>query len=229
MVDTLLSDALSFDGLAAAETITGQSYKDDKSTEALGLFLHFTEGAKKNALLAALDDTSHACLLSDYLRIAVDEGFEIVLQIPFLGISYAIPIAEITETFYVMFHKRDGILLCFDTFGGDKVNGGNFYYNWVPNSEDSYHEATSNGSFMKVEDHFVWVGYHNCREALRHKLSRLGEKGSFLTPWVEQPFLWLLHYMDYKAKDYDYKAIIAARIAMLPEYVQKAIVGEPAP
>jgi hypothetical protein len=37
--------------------------------------------------------------------------------------------------------------------------------------------------------------------------------------------MWLLHYMDTKVKGYDYKAITADRIAMLPEDVRTAISG----
>jgi len=40
----------------------------------------------------------------------------------------------------------------------------------------------------------VWVGSHDCREAVITNLSAMKEKGVFLTKWVESPFLWLSHH-----------------------------------
>lgn len=69
----------------------------------------------------------------------------------------------------------------------------------------------------------VWSGDHDAREAIRHNMERLEEFGKFVTPWTRQPFLYLLHYMDTKQDGYDYKAITAERIKMLPADVQSAI------
>lgn len=77
----------------------------------------------------------------------------------------------------------------------------------------------------------VWVGSHDCREAIRHNISKLEEFGEFLTPWQESPFLWLLHHMDTQSpegkdlgyKSYDYEGITKSRIAQLPEDVRRAI------
>lgn len=49
------------------------------------------------------------------------------------------------------------------------------------------------------------------------------QNGQFVTPWREQPVIWLLTYMDTKAPSYDYKAITKGRIAKLPEEVRRAI------
>ena len=54
-------------------------------------------------------------------------------------------------------------------------------------------------------------------------LGRLAKHGTFVSPWVERPFLWLLNYMDTKTEGYDYKAINEARIAKLPEHVRTCI------
>jgi hypothetical protein len=69
----------------------------------------------------------------------------------------------------------------------------------------------------------IWCGTHDVREAIRHKLALLRQHGQFVCPWVKQPFLWLLHYMDTKVEGYDYKAIADARIAMLPRHVRATI------
>jgi hypothetical protein len=70
--------------------------------------------------------------------------------------------------------------------------------------------------------HSVWVGDHDAREALRHNLTRLDEYGLFVTPWIEQPFLWLLHYGDKDESD-NYKQINAERMAMLPSDGRQAV------
>lgn len=72
----------------------------------------------------------------------------------------------------------------------------------------------------------IWSGDHDCREALKFNINRLAENGTFLKKWNEQPFLWLLHYMDTKKEGYNYKSINEERIAMLPIDVQELIKGE---
>lgn len=71
----------------------------------------------------------------------------------------------------------------------------------------------------------IWSGNHDCREALKFKINRLAENGTFVAKWKKQPFLWLLHYMDTKNEDYNYKVINEERIAMLPVDVQELIKG----
>lgn len=75
----------------------------------------------------------------------------------------------------------------------------------------------------KLGHRTVWSGNHDCREAVKLKITNMINKGVFLPKWKEQPFLWLLHYMDTKTKGYDYKKINEERIAMLPQYVRDAI------
>ena len=58
-------------------------------------------------------------------------------------------------------------------------------------------EFTSSGSFKHPDgfvtsdvrdaaynnNELIWVGYHDCREALRFHIRRLREDGTFLNPW----------------------------------------------
>lgn len=271
------------DALAKAEEITGSSYKNDELTGMLGLIISAQKNAITTKLLEELDDTTFSNRESDYLRKMQDFGFDIVLTIPFNNKE------GIEERFYVLFHRRLGILLQFDTFTWSddgswakagkqvpppSVNGGKFYYNWSPNSKTNRNGLTSSGGFMsKREDRFctmfdnnlneidqntlnipaevdffsstkeerdenrklidealskvsyrmVWVGDHDCREAVKTNILGLIDNGVFLPKWKKRPFLWLLHYMDTKTEGYDYEAITNERIAMLPEDVRKAI------
>ncbi len=209
---------LKFDAFDTAMKLTGVSYKESEATSAIGVGLFIGANNLKRQVLSSLDDTHYLTTLTEYLRIAKEEEFEIVLEVPFLGYDHK------QESLFVLFNKADGILLCFDTYGGKKVNGGHFYYNWIPNG--SWREAscfTSSGGFHEIDGHLIWSGDHDCREALRAHLAGLRDHGKFVTPWKDQPFLWLLHYMDTKVEGYDHKAITESRIGQFPDEIKNAI------
>ncbi len=226
--DDNLSKLLRFDPLDFAGNLTGVDYKESKITEALGVGMHFSHSDAKRAALVAAGDSPFGCDLPRYLEIIAEEGFEQVLALPFdgreeLGVTPK-------ETLFVYWKPEDGVILCFDTFHG-RLNGGKFFYNWkLAAGETERHDVTSSGHWVKQPDEsMVWVGDHDCREAIRFHLRQLRTVGQFVTPWVTRPTpFWLLHYMDYK-KDYAaengriYDRISAERIAMLPESVRKAI------
>lgn len=74
----------------------------------------------------------------------------------------------------------------------------------------------------------VWVGDHDCREAIITKIKALFENGTFVKEWKSCPFSWLTNYMDHKGnvgmqsfeKYYEKTRNI---IAKLPAHVQKRI------
>lgn len=216
-----INDALHFDPLAEAERVTGSLYKGSMETIELGVMLMQTHGVKKKQMLEANDDTTLSNKLDRYLRIVGEEGFREILKVPFTS-----PSSQKKECLYVMYHDSDGILLVFDTYGGDHVNGGKFYYNIRLEPKASGHRVTSSGSYRQVGDGYVWVGDHDCREALRHHITQLRAHGEFVKEWVEQPFLWILHHGDTTFEDYDYEMINSERIAMLPIEVQRSISGK---
>lgn len=224
MNDKELKDILEFDPIDDAERKTGQSYKTSKFTAALGFISHLEHTANKHTVLAQLDDTSMATPLPDYLRIVKEIGFETVYHESFLYKKYGH-----TDEQYIMW--RNGVLLSFDTWHGNKVNGGNFYYNWRYNVE-KYWEYTSSGHIHKTEN--VYVGHHDCREAIRFHIRKLEENGSFLPVWIETVRPWLINYNDshkveelygdnwtLRMKEYD--RINKEKIERLPKNIQEAI------
>lgn len=213
-------DAMDFDPYAMAEKIVGRGTTD---TDLLGLRLLVTSNRIKNDLLKKADDTGYSNELSNYIRIVREEGFELVLETPFVGKSWSGEEPPM-EKHFVFFHPQEGILLSFDTFGGKSVNGGKFYYNWAPNMVGNSHDYTSSGSW--VEYPTLWEGDHDCREGFRLNLCNLRANGKFVTPWVKSPFIWLLHHMDTENPNYNYKSINDSRVARLPEYVQRAIASQ---
>lgn len=183
-------------------------------------------GGRVHAALDARDDTRFGASIEDYLRIAKRLGFEQVSR-------ERVDCPERPGEFghlYILWNAERGILLKFDTYwewcGGKpaaSVNGGNFYYNWMPNDPaQPWGGVTSSGGYRKRGDDLVWIGHHDCREALAFHVEELAAAGRFVTPWVERPFLWLLSWADTKG-DYDHNEINARRIAALPEEVRNAI------
>jgi len=220
-MDKKIDDVLKFDPIDTAEKMMGGDRSD--ASMFLGLALAMENNEQKERVLNASGDTHFSTTLDQYISIVQGIGFEQVLCIPFVGEKWGKETAP-QEKFFVFFDKSRSILLTFDTYNSGKVNGGKFLYNIKPNNEKSFYNVISSGGYTKDSDgNYVWVGDHDCREAIKHKIARLEENGQFLTKWLERPFLWLLHYMDTKDKNYDYRAINAERIAMLPDYVQEAI------
>jgi len=231
-----IGDALKFDAFTAAEDLTGKSYKNDKETESLGFAAHIANSKRKEMLLSANGDTCFSETEESYLKKVEEFGFKSLLVEPFINKD------KIEERLHIMFHYGYSILLVWDTHtwgddgswakSGEKVpppsrNGGKFYYNWLPNNKDNRFGLTSSGGYTedKFTGNLIWCGDHDCREGLKHNINNLAENGTFLGTWIDQPFLWLLHYMDTEEEGYDYEAINKNRIEKLPEDVQRCIKG----
>lgn len=229
-----LNDMLKFDPLQAAEDLLGKSYKTNDDVTMLGLAISQIHNAQKNAALDQAGDSKFSNDLISYKHIISDIGFEQVLEIPFQvpGWNDSDPVRN--EKFFAYAHRELGILLCFDTYSETRVNGGNFYYCWVPNSTVNVWSVTSSGGWRTSDDDTIrtsddgiayWEGSHDCREAIRFNINRLRENGKFLQKWPTASanrFIWLLHHGDTVGK-YDYKAINAARLGLCPEWVQDFI------
>jgi len=211
-----VADALRFDALDTAEKLMGGSiHVDDPLTMAVGIGLMQANAAAKERMLTDRGDTTFSNKLDRYCEIVEAYGFEQVLCLPFENDR-----GEPEQMF--VYATRDGLLLRFDTYNALHVNAASVYYNWRYSAYAPKWECTSSGH--GTEDG-VWVGNHDAREALLFNMDRLKARGELLSPWIEQPFLWLLHYMDTKSKGYDYNAINGARIAMLPEWVRQMILA----
>lgn len=217
-----LEKLLNYDPLAEAEKDTGASYKESEFTQHIGFLNHLEHVTKKEEALFSANDTVLSNDLDRYLRIVQDIGFEAALALPFIGRPSG---SKKTYDERLFIFWKNGVLLVFDTYLEESVNGGHFYYNWIPNDYKEGRHYTSSGGYYG-EDPMIWAGDHDCREALRFHIQRLEENGTFLPVWKNKPFLWLLHYMDTKDDDYDYEAINKERISMLPKEIQKAIKGK---
>lgn len=212
-IDAELAVVMKIDPLATAEDISGQRVEDGGLGFAFGLAMVHSKSEKMRELLTARNDIWDGMPLLDYLRTIEQNGYERLFEIPFEADGRR-------ETLFFYAH-RDGLLLKFDTYAGDRVNSGNVYYCWEPSGETDFWITSSGG--MIGTDHKIWVGNHDCREALIFNMDRLRAHGRFVTRWPKRPFLWLLHYQDAKVEGYDYEAINTERIAMMPDWVREMI------
>ncbi|MCC6404831.1 MAG: hypothetical protein IT405_00370 [Candidatus Yanofskybacteria bacterium] len=195
--DGRIGELLEYDAIAVGEDMAEFAGLGPDVGVPLGFMLFQDANARKEQALTEADDTVLLGDLERYLRIVAAEGFTEVLRVPFtVEDNYGSSGGEVKrEALFVFFHDRDGILLVFDTYGGGKVNSGHFYYNWVPKRSQQLGMPTGASGGWYGER--LWVGHHDCREALRFKLRRLRQRGSFVPTWQRQPFLWLLHYGDH--------------------------------
>jgi hypothetical protein len=212
--DKQIEKILKRDALDETEKMTGSSYKDSPFTQQMAILNHLEAVAHREAAMLLTGDTAFSNKLDYYMKAASSIGFKKVLELPFAVKSDWDERPRI-ETYFIFW--RDGILLSFDTYNSDHVNGGHFYYNWK-GPRGSY---LSSGHAVEND---IWVGDHDCREGLKFHIRQLEENGSFLPKWVERPFLWMLHHGDTaNDKVYDYESLNAKRIAMLPREVREAI------
>src|SRR6185312_10523331 len=132
------------------------------------------------AALAKLEDTQLSNTLENYTRIIREEGFEKVLEIPFVGKAYSGEEPP-AESFQVWFHP-DGLLLDFDTFRTTHVNAAKFYFNVRLKEYKSGWNLRCSGGCAK-NDGAVFVGDLDAREALRFHIRQLRDDGQLLNPW----------------------------------------------
>lgn len=211
------------DPLAAAEQITGESYKDSELTSSIGLSLHVQKCEQMHALMQMTDDTSYRSSMADHMRIAKDLGFEVVYQE-----SHFVQRHKCEDTYYVLWHP-DGILMQCESYGEHR-NTAKIYYNLAGNV-DVLWKVISSGHTAPDGDDWVLVGHHDVRECMRHKIGMLRDAGTFRKAWFECPSLFLHPYWeDELLGKWDYQnpvweAAHGRRFAALPEHVQLAIRG----
>lgn len=232
---TRIDQLLRFDPYAAGEQLARLDGRGLQDQQATGFALHIAHTHLKHKALMDSGDTALSTTVRRYREIITELGFELVLTVPFTVVGIGSPTRS--EAMYVYAH-RDGMLLKFDTFthrnGRQQVphvNGGNLYFCWqssVPNRAPH----RSSGRFNSLptadalaETDLYWVGYLDCREAIRHKVNGLLADGKLFPKWPEgnDQFLWLLHYGDTKDPDYDHKAITSQRVTVLPQWVRDMV------
>ena len=196
---------LSYDSLAEAERIS-----------------------KKRQIMSVNKDTYYGMEISEYEDVVQDIGFRELKRWHF---RY-----EDKDAYMAVWWHDFGILLKYDTFPlkhSHDVNGGDFYYNWIPEGQDEIFQHTSSGG-MGADG--VWSGYHDARAAIRFHVHDLLSHGRYVVPWTHNPLnsITFMHYGD-KPKhtgswtteeDVAMTAISKARFMELPEDIRKLMIPE---
>jgi hypothetical protein len=215
--------ALKFDPLAKAEEITGKSYKEDKTTESLGVALHFLGSKAKEQMLQASGDSYFNMEYAKFLKLALEMGFSEVLSDTFVGND------EKKETFKLLWNPS-GLLLKAESFSWPDcmhVNSSDIYFNWEPNSKVSNPDIGYSGGYEKNGEKLILVGHFDTREGMKTNLKCLLEDGRLVVPWFKSPSLFLLTYGEQKSLPEDWKfrrklydEVNALRVERLPAYVR---------
>lgn len=217
---------LNVDPLALAEKITGQSYKTDHETMMAGFALALNQNKRIKEAAEAADDYHYGIKFPNAVRIAESEGFKEVGRVEFKGKVWNEGDIAPDEVMLFMWHD-DGLFLMLESYRGTgedgSLNMGTVYFNWKCNDQNRPFFPKSSGSCEKVGDEYIHVGNRDVRDGLRYVCRELRSKGTILNDWVTCGWLWLLHYMDTKAEDYNYKQINAERYAKLPEHVRNTM------
>jgi len=192
MNDKKIKALLDFDGLAEAERVTGQSYKENDGVSFLGMIFAMEKGQKMEQAMKATNDAYYHIDFSEYLSILYDIGFESLIPLQ----PHADPLrAKDGDEEAVFVHKNYGIILVLDTFNKN-LNSCNFFYCWKPNGKaEMFLDCLSSGGYTKINNEYFWMGHHDGREAIRYHIKQLLKQGQFITPWVKFDTSFLI-YMD---------------------------------
>jgi hypothetical protein len=202
---------LNYAGLSEAEKFTGKSYKEDETTEMLGLLLHVRGNEDKKEMLKNNNDTYFHMPTQGYISIIEDFGFKKIFEEDIPG----------TWDKYYCFWK-DGLLLAFDTYWDHQsINGGDLYFELQGDSSNktwySYFGIVGfSGKFI----HDIIVGSIDCREGLITQIKYLSEHFKILNDWPEPHRLWLLNYKD---KADNSKEINRIKLNSFPENIKQSI------
>jgi hypothetical protein len=214
-MDQRLEDVLKRDAVAEYEEIFGEVPRDGSQVEredALALLGYaFRVNRQKEAALKERGDSHFGTTLEQYRAIVTDLGFELVLEMPFRGRSYS-DAPNPRETLFV-YWRPDGVLLKFDTYGGDQLNSSDFYYNWRPrpgttNSERC--QATQSGGWRAPKGGPKWPDYAELYDEHGKEREEGREKVRAYNEWLYTHGVW--------AGNHDGREAIRHNIAKLEEF-----------
>jgi len=237
-----LNELLNTDPIREFEKTTGHSYKSNSKDEDMDMLgFHLFLNSMKNEAVERAGDTTFSMSGEDYAANIMDFGFELIYREDFEGTQEFSEPVIYEDSLQVYWHS-DGLLLYFDTYNGTR-NSGKVWYNWLPDPESEVGRCTSSGGYGQLEsgdnwelDNLVWVGDHDCREAVRNNITRLRDNGTLLPVWEFQPScMWITHWGE-KDLFNSYENIgevgkaptqrTEERISKFPQHVQNAIKGK---
>lgn len=200
----------------------------------LGLALQFKLNAAKKDMANKTNDVSFDCTTSQWLKVVEDLGFSKIYDEIIPARAYD---TQDGDDRFLIFWRKDGLLLKAETYGVVRINSANLYYNWTPNSIDSTYIAGHNGGCPMrhymiraneeyrtgVRNVYPQSGSVDARDFIRFKINQIKKAGSLMPKWEERPFLWLVNWAEKENEKYDYNEINDRKISQLPAHVRCAI------
>jgi hypothetical protein len=216
--DDYVQKALDYDPLAEAEKITGEEYKHDKFTSALGFDLMRRSVEAKQHILSSRSDTYRGNSIQYYREVAEQLGFVKILEIKSQRQPHW-PEYWYEDTWFAYWHFQHSVLLIWETYSLNKVNTAKIYFNWKPNTTKDLIDLRYSGS----GNNGVLIGDIYAEEALAYNFNKMLNTGTFLQKWIETPWLWLPSYTE---KHDDYQQINHAKLEMFPQSVRNIIIPD---
>lgn len=219
-----LESALSNDPIAEFERISGKRWQENTNEDNKAMLgLAMLRNNQKHEIIKSAGDTTFSMSGEEYQANIEDFGFELIYEEHFTANHCGSTNDDTLKVFWF-----DGLLLYFDTYAGQR-NGGKVWYNWKRN-DDAEYGCTSSGGMTGD----IWVGDHDCREALRFNINRLKANGKILKQWKHCPrSLWITHYGEKddifgnhdwgSNKPHPVNIRTQERIIQFPKHVRKAI------
>lgn len=164
----------------------------------------------------------------DFEKLIEKEGFTEVFSEDYV-------LEDSKEVMKAFFHIKEGSLVVFTTYEENYLNEAKLYFNWVC-GKNPFGFGFSGSHFEWEPDKNGISGYIHLHENFSEKINELRQHGKFITPWVENPFVWLVTSKDEHdvrekfgfniGANEEYNRIIKERFDKLPEYVRNRCKGK---
>lgn len=219
-------ELLKFDSLARAEKLTGQSYKDDQATTALGIvILQEVRKAKENRM-AAEDDVNFSCGYEKFIRVAESMGFEQAYKEE-VEFDSKYGDGKQKEILFVYADRIRGTVLVMQTYNMSSVNMATIY--WQGRGTRAWGNSSSP---HEVDEHYEFTYSKDVREGLRSTIRDLESlKGfEFIPVWNKYDFsgcmpkfvsYWDWYGYDFQDPNPPVKIAHERRVKLMPEWFTK--------
>lgn len=227
---TITSDILNMDPLLAAEKLTGKSYKEDRETSLLGLFINQMKNKVVEGIRREDKDTYYRIKWDEFKKLIVERGFTIDFQKRFTDDDGRKPEEIIAHRGFVLLHATSFL---WSHSGEETLNGGHIYFQTVGNLSNilslnhisggcvGHLDIPGDYDYQKISDkslardRFVFGGSFDVRDGLFSFLTGL-DAISTLVPIDKEQFTWCVNYAEDKVKGYNAREITRSKIQTVP-------------
>jgi hypothetical protein len=207
--DLVTQSILEYDAMTDAESIMGIPAITTEREHLVAASLALLSNLTRSQHLMDIGDTVFSNKLDRYVSIIEGLGFEKGYEAEWehwerQDYDADEPTKLVTEGYFIYGHSELGIVLDFDTSGGDHVSSAHIHYAWKPPIRDMSRKVRDKFSFLHkgggwesatcpdwrryehdgiIPADLFWFGNQDAREALSFHIRRLTERGRFMSQW----------------------------------------------